>query len=64
MNKTEIDELLAACDPFIRVRNINKPFPFANNVPLRNIMPGAWPNYGDLLRLVEAAEKLLSAGGS
>lgn len=49
-------KLLDATEAFERVYLINRPLNPPDEAPVRDHMPGAWPEMGDLRRLLEVAE--------
>lgn len=50
-------KLLDATDTFERVYLINAPLNLADDLPVRDAIPGAWPTLGDLRLLLEAANE-------
>lgn len=52
--RTELDQ---AAQPFVALYKINQSLDIDDDKPLIDIMPGAWPTWGELKRLYEALPK-------
>jgi hypothetical protein len=48
--------LLKATDPFERIYLINQPLNPPDDRPVRDFVPGAWPDMGQLRQLLDAAD--------
>ena len=51
---TKLEEVARAADPFMRLVRMNAPLNLADDRPLRDILPGVWPTWGDLKELIDA----------
>jgi len=56
-NRVASDDLLGATDPFFRLLKLIEPLGLSNSKPLKEVLPGLWPNLGELRTLVKAARK-------
>lgn len=54
----QVRALKKAADPFVRVYRINLPISdgWPDDTPVRSIIPGVWPTWGELKALVEASQ--------
>lgn len=56
MTKNE-KALMRAADRIARVANVVEPLGLADETPLRDVAPGAWPTLGDVIALRDAMIK-------
>lgn len=49
-------ELREALEPFLRVYRVNEPLALDPELGLRDVLPGVWPTWGNLERLMRAAK--------
>lgn len=47
----------AALDPFHRVASMMSHFKYDEETPLRSILPGIWPTFADLRKLVKVVPR-------
>ena len=50
-------DLAKAAEPFQRVLRVMASLDIADDTPLRKVIPGAWPTWGEFKRLMEALSK-------
>jgi hypothetical protein len=47
-----------AAEPFLRVLRMMERLPIPSSCPLREVIPGEWPTWGEFKRLMEAVSSI------
>src|SRR6185369_6046114 len=62
-SRQEVERLRKAIDVFARIYRLNKPLGISDDVPLREVLPGLWPVFGDCRQANEALHPTQPAEG-